>query len=134
MAVPISVQSIIFNNRCRDAPYPGRAAALPGYGASLHLLSPQLRHELLEDVCMPIDIILGVLDGDRPLVIKSRREEDAAIRQEEPVRVRELHVDISPIPEVPCPLITEHSAPLCANLGNMHRHIKLFDDSDVRVC
>jgi hypothetical protein len=61
---------------------------IKGYNDELpQSLPSQFLHKLLEDMCMMIDIILGVLDGDRPLIIKARREEDAAVCQEEPVRV-----------------------------------------------
>src|ERR1700758_2307981 len=82
---------------------------------------------------MLIDIILRVLDRDRPLVIKSWREEDTAVCQEEPVCIREAHVDIPPCTIVTRTLIAEHGTALCTDLGYMHGHIKLFDDADIRV-
>lgn len=57
------------------------------YSRPFPILFPQFRYKLLEDMGMLIDIILRVLDGNRPLVIKSRREEDTTVCQEEPVRV-----------------------------------------------
>ena len=99
--------------------------------APLYLLFPQLRHELLEDMRMLINIILRVLDGDRPLVIKPWREEDTAIRQEKPVGIREANINIPPGAVVSRTLVAEHGTTLRANLCDVHRHIKLFNDADI---
>src|SRR5437588_5725683 len=83
---------------------------------------------------MLVDIGLSMLDRYRPLVIKARREKDTAIRQEEPVGIRDAQVNLPPGPVVARTLVTEHSTTLCANLGNMHRHIKFINDAHIPIC
>ncbi len=81
---------------------------------------------------MMIDIGMGVLDRDGPLVIEARREEDAAICQEEPVGVGEAHVDVPPGGTVVASTwIGEHGAALCTYLNHVHWHVELFDDTGV---
>src|SRR5437588_12677879 len=83
---------------------------------------------------MLVDIGLSMLDRYRPLVIKARREKDTAIRQEEPVGIRDTQVNLPPGPVVSSTLVTEHSTTLCANLGNMHRHLKFINDAHIPIC
>src|SRR2546421_1679740 len=77
--------------------------------APLHLwLAGQFLDELLEDMHMMVDIVLRMLDGDRPLIVKARREEGAAISKEEPVGIRDIHVDILPGTVMTRPPLTGH--------------------------
>jgi hypothetical protein len=66
-----------------------RCSSLCSYVAreKIQKLASQIRQEFTEDAHMLVDIGLAVLDRDRPLVVEARREEDAAISKEEPVRV-----------------------------------------------
>src|SRR5436305_14712862 len=82
---------------------------------------------------MLVDIGLSMLDRYRPLVIKARREKDTAIRQEEPVGIRDAQVNLPPGPVVTRTLVTEHGTTLCTNLGNMHRHIKFINDAHIPI-
>src|SRR5712691_11680967 len=83
---------------------------------------------------MLVNIGLSMLDRNCPLVIKARREKDTAIRQEEPVGIRDAHINLPPGPVVARTLVTEHSTTLCTNLGNMHRHIKFINDAHIAIC
>src|SRR5947209_11187485 len=92
-------------------------------------LSHQLPHELLEDMHMMIDIFLRMLDRDRPLVVETRREEDTAIGEVQPVGIRHIHVDLPPGTVVARPLVAEHGTALRADLRHVHWQIELFDDA-----
>src|SRR2546421_11789422 len=82
---------------------------------------------------MVVNISLSMLNRNRPLIIKARREEDTPVRQEEPVGIRDTHIDIPPGAIVTRTLMAEHGTTLGANLGNMHRQIKLFDDAHIAI-
>src|SRR5437588_8309833 len=82
---------------------------------------------------MVIDIGLGMLHGNRPLIIKAGREEDTAVRQEKPVGIGHVHIDLPPGAIVTRTLIAEHSAALSANLSYMHGQVKLFNNTDISL-
>src|ERR1051326_3526275 len=82
---------------------------------------------------MVIDITLSMLDRNRPLVIKARREKNTSISQEEPVGIRDTHINLPPGAVVARSLVAEHSTPLRANLGDMHRHIKFINDAHIAI-
>src|SRR5215469_6046803 len=95
-------------------------------------LPRQFFHELREDMRMMINISLGVLDRYGPLVIKTRRKENASISQEKPVSVGEAHIDVPPGSTVVAGTrVAEHSTTLCTYLNHVHWHIELFNDTGV---
>src|SRR6266566_3137035 len=108
------------------------AASLPSFEKQQIFnlaLSSQFSRELVKDMRMVINIFLCVLDGDCPLIIKARREEDSAICQEEPVGIRDIHVNFPPGAIITRTLKTEHGTTLRTNLSNMHRQIKFLDNT-----
>src|SRR5579859_31088 len=101
----------------------------PGFLISSTQLAYQFPHKLLEDMHVMVDVLLCVLDGDGPLVVEARREEDAAIGEEEPVGIRNIHVDVEPGAIVASAFVAEHGATLRADLRNMHGQVELLDHS-----
>src|SRR2546421_11719079 len=87
----------------------------------------------MERMLLFVDIGLRVLNGNRPLVIKPWRKEDATICQEKPIRIGEMHINIPPGTIVTRALITEHGTPLRANLGHMHGHVIFLNDAHIAL-
>src|SRR5260370_20926080 len=83
-------------------------------------LSHQFFDKLLKNVRVMIDIILSMLNRNRPLVVEARREKDAAVSQEQPVGIREAHIDIPPGAGIRGALVSEHGATLFTEVCHVH--------------
>ena len=107
----------------------GDTGRSPRSPAGRAFLSGELGAELAEGVDVALDVVLGVLHRDRPLLLVAWRHEDASIHHIGIRRVVEVRIRLEEVAVVRERLLAVGHAPLRAQIDGVRGHARILDRS-----